>query len=309
MTSPDKYTTETITEIRSWTPKLFSFRTTRYRGYRFIPGQFARLGVRKQTAEGEKIVWRRTRSFRRLRRIPRVLLDRRSGGEFTSTLADLKVGDEILIDKTNYGALTTDRFVEGRDLWLLSTGTGLAPFISILHDVNTWKDYENIILVHGVRFKDELAYSELIEAFRNHEYFGEFADKLKYVQVVTRDEVPGALRGRIPQLLEDGELERSTGVRIDPDRARIMICGNPEMVDDLRKHFIERGYTLSRTRQARPSRRREPLVVKNALILFAHGSRDPEWVHPFEALRRVDPSSARRRSPWRSPISKPLTLI
>jgi NAD(P)H-flavin reductase len=112
--------------------------------------------------------------------------------------------------------------------------------------VKTWEQYDNIILVHGVRFKDELAYAELIEAFRAHEYFGEFAHKLKYVQVVTRDEVPGTLRKRIPQLLEDGELERETGVRIDPERARIMICGNPEMVDDLRKHFLGRGYTLSR---------------------------------------------------------------
>ena len=247
MTNPDKYTTETITQIRTWTPKLFSFRTTRYQGYRFIPGQFARLGVRKQTAEGEKIVWRAysivSADYDEFLEFYSIVVP---GGEFTSTLADLAIGDEILIDKTNYGALTTDRFVDGRDLWLLSTGTGLAPFISILHDVKTWEQYEKIVLVHGVRFKDELAYSELIEAFKEHEYFGEFAHKLKYVQVVTRDEVPGALRKRIPELLEDGELEREAGIRIDPDRARIMICGNPEMVDDLRKHFLGRGYSLSR---------------------------------------------------------------
>ena len=248
MTAADKYTVETITDITSWTPKLFSFRTTRYRGYRFIPGQFARLGVRKQTPEGEeKIVWRAysivSADYDEFLEFYSIVVP---DGEFTSVLAALCVGDEILIDKTNYGSLTTDRFVEGRDLWLLSTGTGLAPFISILHDVKTWEQYENILLVHGVRFKDEFAYSELIEAFRGHEYFGEFAHKLKYVQVVTRDEVPGALRGRIPQLLEDGALEESTGVRIDPDRARIMICGNPDMVDDLRKHFLDRGYTLSR---------------------------------------------------------------
>jgi ferredoxin/flavodoxin---NADP+ reductase len=247
MTAADKYTAETITEVRSWTHKLFSFRTTRYRGYRFIPGQFARLGVRRQTPEGEKIVWRAysivSADYDAFLEFYSIVVP---GGEFTSVLADLRVGDEILIDKTNYGALTTDRFVQGRDLWLLSTGTGLAPFISILHDVKTWEQYENIILVHGVRFKDELAYAELIKAFAQHEYFGEFAHKLKYVQVVTRDEVPGALRRRIPQLLEDGALEESTGIRIDPDRARIMICGNPEMVDDLRKHFLDRGYTLSR---------------------------------------------------------------
>src|SRR5947199_4002267 len=186
--APDKYTIETITDITTWTQKLFSFRTTRYRGYRFIPGQFARLGIRKHTAEGEeKIVWRAysivSADYDEFLEFYSIVVP---GGEFTSTLADLKIGDEILIDKTNYGALTTDRFVDGRDLWLLSTGTGLAPFISILHDVKTWQHYENIILVHGVRFKDELAYAELIEAFKDHEYFGEFARKLKYVQVVTR---------------------------------------------------------------------------------------------------------------------------
>src|SRR3954468_24725245 len=158
MTAADKYTTETITEIRSWTPKLFSFRTTRYRGYRFIPGQFARLGIKRQTPEGEKIVWRAysivSADYDEFLEFYSIVVP---GGEFTSTLADLKVGDEILIDKTNYGMLTTDRFVEGRDLWLLSTGTGLAPSISILHDMNTWEQYDNIVLVHGVRHRDELA--------------------------------------------------------------------------------------------------------------------------------------------------------
>ncbi len=247
MTAADKYTAETITEVKRWTPKLFSFRTTRYRGYRFIPGQFARLGVRRRTPEGEKTVWRAysivSADYDEFLEFYSIVVP---GGEFTGVLADLRGGDEILIDKTNYGSLTTDRFVEGRDLWLLSTGTGLAPFISILHDPRTWEQYENIVLVHGVRFKDELAYAELIQSFSRHEYLGEFADKLKYVQVVTRDEAPGALRGRIPQLLQDGALEESAGTRIDPDRARIMICGNPDMVDDLRRHFLDRGYTLSR---------------------------------------------------------------
>jgi len=247
MNASHKYTTETLTDIRTWTPKLFSFRTTRYRGYRFIPGQFARLGVRRQTPEGKKIVWRAysivSADYDEFLEFYSIVVP---GGEFTSTLADLKVGDEVLIDKTNYGMLTTDRFVDGKDLWLLSTGTGLAPFISILHDVKTWEQYEHIILVHGVRTKDELAYEELIKAFEDHEYFGEFSHKLQYVQVVTREDVPGTLSERIPKLIENGELERSTGIRLDPDRARIMICGNPEMVDDTRKFLLSHGYTLSR---------------------------------------------------------------
>ena len=248
MTAADKYTVETITDITTWTPKLFSFRTTRYRGYRFIPGQFARLGIAKLDDQGaEKIVWRAysivSADYDEFLEFYSIVVP---DGEFTSVLADMKVGDEILIDKTNYGSLTTDRFVEGRDLWLLSTGTGLAPFISILHDLKTWEAYENIILVHGVRFKDEFAYADLIRAFDDHEYFGEFSHKLRYVPVVTRDEVPGALRGRIPALLETGELEDSTGIRIDPDRARIMVCGNPEMNRELRAQLTARGFRTSR---------------------------------------------------------------
>src|SRR5471030_1523354 len=113
----DKYTSETITEIRPWTDKLFSFKTSRNQGYRFIPGQFARLGVRK----GETIVWRAysivSANYDPFLEFYSILVP---GGAFTSTLASLRVGDQLLVDKTSYGALTTDRFECGKDLWLLS---------------------------------------------------------------------------------------------------------------------------------------------------------------------------------------------
>jgi ferredoxin--NADP+ reductase len=243
-TVSDKYTVERITGIRPWTPHLFSFKTTRYRGYRFEPGQFARLGLRK---EDGTIVWRAysivSANYDEHLEFYSIVVP---GGEFTSRLSALEEGDEIYVEKMAYGFLTTARFESGKDLWMLSTGTGLAPFISILYDFAVWEQYENLVLVHGVRHRNELAYEELIRGLADHELLGETVHKLRYVQAVTRERVPGALHGRVTTLIETGALERQVGLPLDPDRSRIMICGNPEMVDDSRKLLTDRGYQLSR---------------------------------------------------------------
>ena len=242
--STDKFTAETITEIHTWTPKLFSFKTTRDQGYRFTPGQFARLGVR--SAAGE-LVWRAysivSASYDEHLEFYSIVVP---GGAFTSQLTELAVGDRILVERKSYGFLTTDRFECGKDLWMLSTGTGLAPFLSILYDFATWEQYENLIVVHSVREADELAYAEAIRQFKAHELFRDYAARLHYVPAVTREEVPGALRSRITDLIATGELEDHLGIRIDGDRSRIMICGNPEMVDDTRELLTKRGLRVSR---------------------------------------------------------------
>ncbi len=246
--SADKYTEETITSLTKWADNLFSFRTTRQPAYRFIAGQFARLGVRG--LEGD-IVWRPysmvSATYDEFLEFYSIIVP---DGLFTQRLAKLKVGDTVLVDKTNYGFLTTDRFESGKDLWLLSTGTGLAPFISILYDFKTWEDYEHIVLVHSVRHRHEFAYEQLIGEFKDHEHFAPFAHKLIYQQLVSRDHVDNILHGRITTLLESGDLERAVGFTIDKERARIMICGNPAMVADTRKLLIARGLTM--TRSAKP---------------------------------------------------------
>src|SRR5207249_8036048 len=131
--------------------------------------------------------------------------------------------------KLSYGFLTLDRFERGRDLWLLSSGTGIAPFLSILHDLHAWEQYERLILVHSVRNANELAYRDTVQAFRDHEVFGEelaaSPDKLVYVPIVTRERVDGALHARIAALLGSGALEDRAGVKLDHERSRIMICG------------------------------------------------------------------------------------
>ncbi|HET7401255.1 MAG TPA: ferredoxin--NADP reductase [Usitatibacter sp.] len=241
----DKYTIEKITDVRPWTDSLFSFRTTRDRGYRFVPGQFARLGVKSR--DGDDIVWRAysiasAAHDEHLEFFSVVV----PNGAFTSRLARLREGDEILVERKSYGFLTTDRFEAGRDLWMLATGTGLAPFLSILHDFETWEHYDNLVLVQSVRTQQELAYEDLIRGFEGSEYYGEYAHKLRYVRIVTREPVPGTLRDRVTRLLASGVLEENVGLRLDHDRSRIMLCGNPEMVEDSRKLLIDRGFKLSR---------------------------------------------------------------
>ena len=249
MSKEDKYTTEKILELKTWATNLFSFKLTRYAGYRFVPGQFSRLGIRKEDGD---IVWRAysivSASYDEYLEFFSIVVP---DGEFTSRLAKLNVGDELLVEKMNYGFLTTARFEQGKDLWMLSTGTGLAPFISILHELETWETYENIVLVYSVREEKELAYLDTIKGFQTHEYFSEFASKLRFVPVVTREPVAGALQERIPNLLESGTLEREVGLNLDPERSRIMICGNPQMCDDTRDWFTKRNYFVSR--RAKPA--------------------------------------------------------
>src|SRR5438045_2355136 len=182
MSTPDKYTTETLTDVRPWTESLFSFRTTRDRGYRFVPGQFARLGVRDR--ECGEIVWRAysiaSAAYDEHLEFFSVVVP---GGAFTSRLSKLREGDPILVERRSYGFLSTDRFEGGRDLWMLATGTGLAPFLSILHDFNTWEHYENLVLVQSVRTQSELAYEDLIRGFDAAQYYAEHAKKLRYVRI------------------------------------------------------------------------------------------------------------------------------
>ncbi|CAN5449507.1 ferredoxin--NADP reductase [soil metagenome] len=263
--APEKATIETITWIRSWTPHLFSFRITRPAGFRFAAGQFARLGVFRDDTngsnDGPRYVWRAysivsAEHDEFLEFYSIVVPD----GDFTTRLATLKVGDEILVEKTQYGFLTLDRFEQGKDLWMLSSGTGIAPFLSMLFDLSAWQQYERLIIVHSVREVDELAYRDTIEQLAAHEYFGELlaADpgKLVYVPIITRERGTLAdgtpmLGTRITAALADGSLEAAAGVKLDLARSRIMICGNPAMVDDVRKQLVKAGFAVSR--RARPA--------------------------------------------------------
>lgn len=239
-----RHSRETIIERIDWSPRLFSFRTTRYRGFRFAAGQFARLGL---PAANGSCIWRAYSMVsapydEHLEFYSIVVPD----GPFTTVLDHCRVGDPILVEKASYGFLTIDRFAGGRDLWMLASGTGLAPFLSILQDPQTWSSFENLILVHSVREAVELAYRDTIAALSDHPLVGQYAKRLQYVPVVTREAHPAALPDRITRLIEDGRLEQATGKGLAPETARVMVCGNPQMVDDLRAVLHARGFRTSR---------------------------------------------------------------
>ena len=245
--SEEKFTRQRLLEVQTLTPNLFTLRTTRDPGFRFTAGQFARLGVRKPSG---CIVWR---AYSMVSAPHDEFLDFFSivvpDGEFTSELSRLKVGDELLVEKQAFGFLTLDRFPDGRDLWLLATGTGIAPFLSILQDFEAWQRFERIVLVYSVRQQRELAYQQLIADLPQREYLEGLGDKLTYVPVVTREQVPGALHGRITQLIETGELERAAGLALSPEHSRIMLCGNPQMIEDTRAVLKTRDLQLALTRR------------------------------------------------------------
>jgi len=245
--SAEKFTRQTLLNVTPLTPSLFTLRTTRDPGFRFTAGQFARLGVTK--ADGST-VWRAysvvSSPFDEFLEFFSIVVP---GGEFTSELSRLREGDALMVEKQAVGYLTLDRFTDGRDLWMLSTGTGVAPFLSILQDFEVWEKFERIILVYSVREARELAYQGLIAGLTQREYLAEYADKFQFIAAVTREEHPGALHGRITTLIENGELEKAAGVELTPEHSRVMICGNPQMIDDTRALLKTRDMRLALTRK------------------------------------------------------------
>lgn len=245
--SQEKQVPVHLTEIRHWTSKLFSFRTTRPADFRFETGQFARLGLPSQ--EGPSL-WRpysmvsapyeEALEFYSIR-VPE--------GAFTTHLAQLQVGDGLLLDPTAYGFLVPGRLESGPQLWLLATGTGLAPFLSLIRDPGVWQRFPQIFLVHSVRYGAELNYRELLADLSAHPLVGDYAAGFRYQPVVTRETAPGALHRRIPALLADGSLEQALGTPLAPDQARVMLCGNPAMVEETRQLLSQRGFATGRRGQ------------------------------------------------------------
>ncbi|WP_263260230.1 ferredoxin--NADP reductase [Pseudomonas sp. RIT-PI-S] len=245
--SDEKFTRQRLLAVHTLTPNLFTLRTTRDPGFRFQAGQFARLGVTK--ADGS-VAWRAysmvSSPYDEFLEFFSVVVP---GGEFTSELSRLQVGDELLIERQAFGYLTLDRFADGRDLWLLATGTGLAPFLSILQGFEAWERFERIFLVYSARHGKDLAYGDLIAGLESRDYLAEHAGKLTFIPLTSREAWPGALQGRITDLIASGELERAAGAELSPEHSRVMICGNPEMIDDTRKVLKARDMNLSLSRR------------------------------------------------------------
>ena len=240
--SIEKFSVEKILSVQRWTPTLFSFTMTRPAHFKFTAGQFARIGLMVQNelvARAYSVVsspFDETLEFFSI-----VVPD----GAFTSNLQHLKIDDELYLEKIPYGYLTLARYQlpAPQDLWLLATGTGLAPFLSMLQDFETWNKYKQINLVYSVRTVEELAYVDRIQEIAN--VFGEGHDGFKFVPIITRD--PNAiLHDRLPTLIANGELEKVVGMPLNPATSHVMLCGNPQMVEDTKEALKQRGLTMNR---------------------------------------------------------------
>lgn len=240
--SIEKFSVEKVLSVHRWTPTLFSFTMTRPAHFKFTAGQFARIGLKV----GEELVVRAysvvSSPFDETLEFFSIVVP---DGAFTSNLQHLKVGDELYLEKIPYGYLTLARYQQPlpHDLWLLATGTGLAPFLSMLQDFDTWSKYQKINLVYSVRTAAELAYLDRIQEIA--ETFGEGHNGFKFIPIITRD--PSApLHDRLPILIENGELEKSAGIELNPNTSHVMLCGNPQMVDDTKEALKRRGLTMNR---------------------------------------------------------------
>ena len=238
----EKATCERLLSVHRWTDKLLTFRTTRPAGYQFVAGQFARLGLE---IDGEIV----SRAYSITSSPADDVLEYYAivvpGGKFTTCLDGLTPGAPVWVEKLSYGFMTADRFADGRTLWMLATGTGLGPYLSILQQPDVWQKFAHLVVVHGVRHHEELAYRDQLDALRDEAAARGWAARLHTLRAVTRDDRPAAdlLRGRITTLLRDGSLERVVGAEIEPEHARVMACGNPEMVTEVREILRERGMT------------------------------------------------------------------
>lgn len=234
------FSQQQVTDVHHWTDTLFSFRTTRDPGFRYRNGQFVMIGLE---IEGKPLVRAYSLVSAAYEDELEFLSIKVPNGPLTSKLKDIVVGSTVLVGRKATGTLVLDNLLSGRNLYLFGTGTGLAPFMSIIKDPDTYDRYEKVVLVHGVRQVAELAYSEEIaEELPRHELIGELlAEKLIYYPTVTRE--PFQNRGRITDLVTTGDLFRNLGLPdLDPARDRAMLCGSPQLLADMVEILKARGF-------------------------------------------------------------------
>jgi ferredoxin--NADP+ reductase len=231
---------ETVLSVHHWNDTLFSFKTTRDAGFRFRNGEFTMVGLQ---VDGRPLLRAYSMASANHEETLEFFSIKVPDGPLTSKLQHLKQGESVLIGKKPTGTLVTDNLLPGKNLYLLSTGTGLAPFLSLIKDPSVYDTFEKVVLVHGVRFIKDLAYQDYItDTLPNDEYLGDMVrDQLVYYPTVTRE--PFRHNGRITALMESGKLFEDVGLPpIDKENDRIILCGGPQMLEDTRTFFEERGF-------------------------------------------------------------------
>ncbi len=237
------YSTETVLSVHHWNDTLFSFRCTRGAGLRFTSGQFVMIGLE---VDGRPL----TRAYSIASASHEEHLEffsiKVENGPLTSRLQHLKVGDPVLISRKPTGTLVLRDLKPGKRLFMFATGTGLAPFMSLIHEPETYERFEQVILIHGVRWTNELAYHDYIEEdLREHEYLGEMIrEQLIYYPTVTRE--PFRNEGRQTDLILSGKLFEDLGIEpLNPATDRGMICGSPAMLKEISAMLDGFGFEIS----------------------------------------------------------------
>lgn len=237
--------TEKVLDVTHWNDTLFSFKTTRDQGFRFENGHFTMIGLKQDN--GRPLLRAYSITSANYEEHLEFFSIKVPNGPLTSQLQHIKPGDEIVVSSKSTGTLITDNLLPGKNLYLISTGTGLAPFMSIIKDPEVYEQYDKIVLTHGVRYVNELAYQKFItEEMVNNEFFGEqVRDKLIYYPTVTREAYRN--QGRLTDLLESGELAKNVGLPpISTDSDRFMLCGSPSLLKDFCQILDDKGFSETR---------------------------------------------------------------
>ena len=230
MSNNSKYSTEKILSVHHWNDTLFSFKTTRQDGLRFENGQFVMIGLE---VDGRPLARAYSVASPNYDEHLEFLSIKVQNGPLTSRLQHIKVGDELLVSRKPTGTLVIHDLKPAKYLYLFSTGTGLAPYMSLIQDIEVYDRFEKVVLVHGVRKINDLAYKDFIENdLPNNEFFGEeIRNQLIYYPTVTRESFKN--EGRLTDLIKSGKLFDDIGLsKMNPIEDRAMICGSPEMLKD-----------------------------------------------------------------------------
>ena len=234
------YDEEKVLSVHHWTERLFSFRTTRSPSFRFDNGQFTMIGL---AVNGKPLVRAYSVASPNYEEHLEFLSIKVPEGPLTSKLQNMQVGDTVLIGQKPTGTLVLDALLPGRNLYLLGTGTGLAPYMSLVRDPDVYARFEKVVLVHGCRFVKELAYHDyLTKELPNDEFLGEdVRAKLLYYPTVTRE--PYENTGRITTAITSGDLTKKLGLpAIDPAQDRVMICGSPAFLEDVKTLMLSMSF-------------------------------------------------------------------
>ena len=235
--------TERVLTVHHWNETVFSFTTTRDQSLRFENGHFIMLGMH---IDGKPLMRAYSIASANHEEHLEFLSIKVANGPLTSRLQHIKPGDEVLISLKPTGPLLLRDLKPGKRLYLLASGTGLAPFMSLIKDPEIYEKFEKVILVRSVRYRSELAYRDYIEwELTHHEFLGQqVRDRLVYFPTVTRERF--RYQGRITALIESGKLFEETSLpALDPTTDRAMICGSPSMIADLSQLLDARGFQIS----------------------------------------------------------------